>query len=239
MASRYQAEIAYIASIYPGPVDPQRRSYGPTRESSGPSAVRSMLYELTPVERGDKPFVMELCDCFQDVIDVQQLSIENTKQRMPKPVDVNEIVNDLLKVWTGGLIGVPQGAKPGIIKIINSVPSQAELREMMSAQTIYFEYLFNEGERLHQEKKWDLITPTMRLAATWLDRKRTWAQQNMSASSGPCPLCYEMVPNEAVFCNACKQQIGFPDGKNGITRFTAGAILAQNQAQMAGKQVAK
>ena len=58
----------------------------------------------------------------------------------------------------------------------------------------------------------------------------------MSADSGPCPLCYEMVPNEAVFCNGCKQQIGFADGKNGVVRYTAAAILAQNAAQMKGAQ---
>ncbi len=235
--ARYQAEIAYIASIYPGPVEPQRRSYGPTRESNGKTAIRSICFELEPVERGGKPFVLEITDCFEDVIDVQQLSVENTKQRMPKPVDVNVIVADLLNVWTGGIIGIPQGAKPGIMLIANSVPSRDELRAMMDMQTIYFEFMFNEGERLHQEKKWDIITPTMRLAATWLDRKRTWAHQNVSADSGPCPLCHDMVPNEAVFCNGCKQQIGFPDGKGGIVRYTAGAILAQNAAQM--KQATK
>ncbi len=237
MALRYQAEIAYLCSIYPGKLEAQRRNYGPTRDSNGPKAVRSSLFELEPVDRGAKPFILELCDSFEDILDIQQLNIQNTKARISKPVDVQTIANDLLSVWTGGLIGVPQGAKPGIMLIANSTPSQGEKQQMMEMQTMYFEYMFNEGERLHQEKKWDSITETMRLAAVWLDRKRVWAHRNMSADSGPCPLCHSMVPNEAVFCNECKQQIGFSDNKGGIVRFTAGAILAQNA--QAGKQAVK
>ena len=55
MALRYQAEVAYIysgASIYPRPRSspvarlPQR--YGPTRESTGKTAIRSSRFELDP-----------------------------------------------------------------------------------------------------------------------------------------------------------------------------------------------
>lgn len=232
MALRYTAEQAYICSIYPGEVEPQRRNYGPTRESNGKGAVRSTLFALQPVVRGSKPgyVVLELSDCFEDIIELSQLSVGNTKGKVPKPVNVEQIVADLIAVWTGGLVGVPQGAKPGIMQIANSTPQQKELVVMRDQQTQYFEYLFNEGERLDSEKDWKNITAPMRLAATWLERPRRWSHNALAAGSSPCPLCTKVIPGEAVVCPECTNQISFADGNGGIVRFTAGQIIAQNAA---------
>src|ERR1700743_2830395 len=107
--AQYIPESLYIASIYPGVVEPQRRNYGPSRESTGKSSIRSTLFSLEPVERGKAPFILEIIDSFEDVLDVLNTSSERGphKPKLLKPVPVQSIVNDLLARWTGGLYNVP------------------------------------------------------------------------------------------------------------------------------------
>lgn len=210
--AKYQAEVKYIGSIYPGAVTPQRRNYGPSRESKGPNAVRSTLFEMKPVPRGQKAYVLPILDSFEDVLDpVSMSSMANPgkgeKPRMAKPVPVEEIVSDLLGCWTGHLFNVPSGAKPGIIEVVNSVPSQAELRQMDTQQSLYFEYLFAEGERLHNQNDWKEITETMRLAAEWLGHKRTWSHQAIARDAAPCPFCTKIIPNSALVCEYCSKTV--------------------------------
>lgn len=220
---RYEAEALYIASIYPGKLDPVRRNYGPSRESTGPNAKRSTLFQLEPVERGDDPFVLQVLDSFQDIASFAT----GLKEIIPKPVDVQQIVNDLLGRWTGGLFNVPEGARPGIIQIAGTKPTRAELVEMRTFQTAYFEYLFNEGAKLDGKKDWDNITPTMRLGANWLGRDAVWSNPAIAMNTGPCPLCTETIPTSAVYCPRCSNQVGFADGKGGIVRLAAADILAR------------
>jgi hypothetical protein len=199
--ARYEADCCFIASIYPGKLEPIRRHYGPSRESQGIKAIRSTLFELKPVPRGGEPFVFPVWDSFQNIVVVGQ------KERQPKPVPVQEIVDDVLARWTGGLHNVPTGAKPGIIQIAGSKPTRAEHEEMKQVQTIYFEFHFNKGEELHRQNKWDDITEVMRLGANWLGRDALWANPAIAMESGPCPLCTRIIPNAAIFCPECKQQI--------------------------------
>lgn len=209
--AKYTPDVLYIASIYPGEVVPQRRHYGPSRESAGRNAVRSSLFTLQPVPRGKKPFVLEIMDSFEDVLDVvgssSSADAKGAKPRLSKPVAVESIASDLLACWTGGLFNVPQGAKPGIIQIADRVPTISEMREMEQQQVLYFSYFFTEGERLHQEKNWKEITGVMRLAAEWLGKKTMWSHRDMAEESFACPLCTTIIPNAAVFCPQCHQQI--------------------------------
>lgn len=199
--ARYEPDVLYIASIYPGKLEPQRRTYGPSRESTGPKAIRSTLFELTPVKRGGKPFVLEVLDSFEDVIILGQ------KDKVPKPVPVQSIIDDILGRWTGGLHNVPNGAKPGIMQIAGSRPTDSEMKEMVQMQTIYFEYLFSEGEKLHKKNDWDGITEPMRLASEWLGMHAIWANPAIAMDSGPCPLCGTTIPNHVSFCTGCHQQV--------------------------------
>lgn len=226
--ARYEAEVQYIASIYPGKLEPVRRHYGPSRESVGPKAVRSTLFELKPVPRGGKPCVIQVMDSFQDVIVLGQ------KEKVAKPVEVQSIVDDILAKWTGGLFNVPSGAKPGIMQIASTVPTKAELDEMTRDQTVYFEYLFSEGSKLHDQKQWDNITQPMRDASNWLGRDAVWANPAIAMHTGPCPLCTEIIPNSAVFCPQCKQQVSFMDGGN-LVRYSAAQILSIAAPPKSGK----
>lgn len=215
--ARYTPEVAYIGSIFPGKLEPIRRSYGPSRESYGPKASRSTLFQLEPVKRGEKPFLLEVCDSFEDVLDLSQIgasSDRKSKPRMPKPVPVEVIVEDILRVWTGGLFNVPAGAKPGIGEVHpqkhtngSLVIPVVELKQLEQQQTEYFQWNFQEGERLHKQSNWKEITDTMRLAAEWLGYQRDWSHRAIAADSGPCPLCQTIISNTAIFCTGCHQQI--------------------------------
>ena len=209
--ARYTAEVAYIASIYPGQLEPQRRNYGPSLASAGKAAVRSSLFQLEPVKRGEKPFVLTISDCFEDILDLGQLGVGgNNKARTAKPVPVESIVlDDLIARWTGGLFGVPQDAKPGVMKINNTMATKDEMREMMEMQTRYFEYMFSEGERIYKDKPaGESVTATMRIAAEWLMRPRLWSNTSMAAASAPCPFCREMrLDPEAYICAKCTRVV--------------------------------
>lgn len=201
--ARYQAESVFIASIYPGKLETIRRNYGPSRESVGPNSRRSTSFELEPVAKGKKPFIIEVIDSFQDIPNW----MSGRKETIAKPVTCQEIADDLLGRWTGGLFNVPGGAKPGIIQIAGTQPTASEMSEMRMFQTRYFEYLFNEGEKLHDKKQWDNITETMRLAADGLGRSVTWANPAIAMDFGPCPLCATSIPNWVSVCSGCGNTI--------------------------------
>ncbi len=200
--SEYKPQVEYICSIYPGKLPVITRHYGPSLEAQGPNAVRRTNFELLPVPRGEKPFVLRVYDSFQTVLDIR-----TGKQTGTTPVPVEEICDDLLDKWVGNLFNVPAGAKPGVMKIANTSPSSDELRQMESQQALYMAHFFSEGERLHREAHSDQITDMMRLSAEYLGEKRIWSDPAIARDSAPCPLCTTMVPNLAFICPACQHVI--------------------------------
>ena len=220
----YLPDVKFIASIYPGKLPEQRFPYGPSRESVGPNAQRSSVFRVEPVARGGRAFVFPVYDSFQDVLDIAGMSGTGggvRKAWIPKPVPVQEIVRNILKIWTEGMADVPSGMGPGIIEIFPMKvemklwesegklpgPTPLERERMADMQTGYFEYLFTEGERLHKEKDWKSITDTMRLAADWLGYEREWSHKAIARDSGPCPWCQTLILNAAIVCHACGKQV--------------------------------
>lgn len=212
MAS-YRPDVKFIASIYPGPMPVIQRAYGITPHDTGKGASRSTTFRLEPVPRGGKPFVLEVYDSFESIIDVMGLQGNTArageKPRIPKPVPVETIVADLLNIWTGGLFNVPNGAAPGIIEIVNSAPTQAEIAKMNKMQTLYFSFLFNEAEKIFRGDKtalgaWTDIIPNMRLAADWLGEKRVWSDPEAIRNLEPCPVCKSLIQKEVYRCPSCQ-----------------------------------
>ena len=224
--AQYIPDCRFIASIYPGALPVIRRHYGPSRQSEGAAAQRSTAFSLPPVPRGKRPFVLPVYDSFESVLDIVSLSsLGNKAQKphLPKPVAVETIIADILKEWTGGLFNVPQGAMPGVIEILPMAveikkfeqsngrdlpgPNPGEMAQMTQQQTLYFEYLFTEGERMHKQNNWKEITDTMRLAAEWLGYEREWSHRAIARESGPCPWCTAIIPNTAIVCSQCGRQV--------------------------------
>lgn len=234
---RYEPDRRYIASIYPGRLGDIYRDYGPSRECSGPNAIRRSCYHLEPVARGTKPYVIEVMDCFQNIQDFVRTQGHGNKGKayQAAPVPVEEIIADILLQWTGGLFNVPPGAKPGIIEIFPTkadlnlceskgrnavtgrlnmmpVPAMAELNEMMTMQTAYFEFFFNEGEKIQRgdteaRELWKYITEPMRLAAEWLNRPRPWSNPSMRSEDVPCPWCRTLIDPLSIVCAHCGRQV--------------------------------
>ena len=209
--AKYTADAKYICSIYPGELPVQRRNYGTSPSNDGKDVSRCTTFVLKPVPRGQKPpyFVLPIYDSFESIIDVLGTTQrqKGEKAYLPRMVPVDEIVADMLKQWTGGLFGVPDGAHPGIMEIAGPTPSKAEQQEMERAQTSYFNFRFSEGERLYRENKWDNITDEMRLAAEWLGHKTVWSSTDIAENSEPCPFCTTVVPKLAIICPTCRKQI--------------------------------
>jgi hypothetical protein len=203
--AKWTPDIKFIASIYPGELDSVPLNHGPSPQ---PRTPRRTVYKLTPVPR-DKartnPCVIEVRDGFEDVIDL--MGAQTGRKTMPKPVDSAETVACLLKYWTGSMVGVPPGATPGIIEIANTVPTQAEFRQMFEIQTAYFEFLFQTGERLNRENNWKEITGAMRIGAEWLGRDSDWSNPARVTEMVACPACGELIMPKMAVCKHCHTRL--------------------------------
>lgn len=226
--ARYSADVKFIASIYPGQLPDIRRNYGLSKNCDGDGAQRSTLFHMEPVPRGAPPYVIAVFDSFESVRDfVRQAGGPRAKYN-PNMVEVESIVNDLLGQWAGNQHLIPQQppATPGIIEInplpaelknfsregILPKPNGEELEVMRARQTAYFEFLFNEGEKIsrgdHQAiNQWSNYTPEMRLAAKWLDRHTQWSDPAMASDNEPCPFCQQLITPAAYVCKWCHRTV--------------------------------
>lgn len=215
--AQYVADEKCIASVYPGQLPDQRRSYGPTRESIGPKAQRSTLFHMPSVPRGGKnKFAVIKCyDSFEEGLDVMAqngLGKNEQRPRIQRPVPVESIIDDLMTAWTGNMFNVPAGARPGVMPIVGTVPTQDEMAQMREQQALYFEFWFAQGEALARGDKqvvddYKRHSTEMRLAADWLGRDRPWSNARVAVESGPCPFCTTIISNMAIICPACHQQL--------------------------------
>lgn len=209
--AKYTAESIWIASIYPGIVQPITKYHGP---HPSPRSARATVYRLKPVQRGGKPFLLEVSDAFENVPNPMKAAESMKSERIgstmvfdSSPVACEEIVENLLQEWAGGMVGLPPGAAPGIIRLIGTVPTQDERERMTQQQTILYEYLFQEGERLYRQSDWKGITQTMRDAAVWLGHERIWSTPAKSSESVNCPGCNEVISSAAAVCKHCGTRI--------------------------------
>jgi len=227
---KYQAEEICIASIYYGKVEPVKMYHG---LSPNPKNGRCTLYELEPVKRGAKPFVLTVADAFERV--PNPIKSEGNKLAYDEaPVDVNRIVDNLISIWAGNMIGVPPGASPGIMRIIGTVPQKRELDDMMRIQTAFAEHMFNEGEKLARASAFHHITDTMRESAVWLNYSRNWINVKVSANMVDCQWCKQPVPEDAFVCHLCSNRL--IDGQG--NRVNPAAVLAAAQQPQKAQPVA-
>lgn len=226
--AKFSADVRFIASIYPGKPQDLRRNYGLSKNCDGPDANRSTLFHLEPVPRGAPPFVLPVYDSFESTRDFVRQSGSPRKAYNPNLVEVEYIVSDLLGQWAGNQHLIPQNppATPGIIEIsplpaevrnflrdgVLPKPNSTELAEMKARQTAYFEFLFNEGEKIARGDhstimQWSNYTPEMRLAAQWLDRHTQWSDPSMAADMEACPFCQQLIPPAAYVCKWCNRTV--------------------------------
>lgn len=197
-------EKVYIASIHPSKTDAVILPHGATmRKEEG----RSTKYELKPVprEKMNKPFLLEVTDAYESVLD----NTNTNGTFVARPVDVNQIADWLVNHWAGNMTDCPS---PGIMKIIGTVPQQAELEELARRQTAYSEHMFERAEMLVFERRSKFITQQMRDAAIWLRRERNWVNQSISEQTEKCPACRQDMPIDAYICHHCGTKVRkFPE----------------------------
>ncbi len=191
---KYEIEVRRIASIFPGKMDAQVVYGGLGRD---PASGRLTRFELKPVPRGKPAFVLEVPDLFETVPSAEGKMVS-------APLDSAHIVAQLLNAWRGAffLPEVGPDARPGIMEIVGTVPTQAELAEMSRTQTKLFDYFYNMGERLAVERQ--PVPDICRLAAEWLKRSATWLSVRTSAA---CPHCRSQIDPEATVCPHCRRDI--------------------------------
>jgi hypothetical protein len=141
---------------------------------------------------------------FENVLNPME---EGHNRWMSKPVPYGEIVEFVLRQWTGNMVGIPAGYHPGIMAVIGSVPTQAELDNMKETQTRYCEFLFQQAERLSRENLVKEITQNMRDSAIWLGRPRLWSDPALASAVKDCPECKQTIPDDAKVCHFCHTRL--------------------------------
>jgi hypothetical protein len=221
--ARYVADSKYIASIFPGNLDRIKLYHGVNPK---PGSGRATVYCLPPVPREGRPVipedltnvkhvkqngrhfvVLEVSDAFENILNPLKSAESGTRVWDSGPVPCEEIIGTLMKHWTGNMVGVPPGATPGVMVINNSTPSQDETAIMLRAQNAFYEYMFQEGERLARENDWKHITDNMRDACDWLGHKRNWAHPGNSQSTINCPECKQPILADANVCHHCRTRL--------------------------------
>jgi hypothetical protein len=202
--AKYTADVRYIASIWPGKLEPVTLYHGPSPDVH---SRRATQYKLTPVTRTGRPCVIEVADAFENVFNPMAAGNSSADRQASKPVDSQETVDNLLRIWAGGIIGVPPGAAPGIIQIIGTVPQRAELDRMREQQTIFAEWGFQQGELHHRQNQWKEITQTMRDMAIWLEKDVLWANPAAASELVNCVACGELVKPQAAVCRHCGMRL--------------------------------
>ncbi len=230
---RYQAEVVYLASIYPGKLAPIIMYHG---DSPNPHHGRAKRYVMPPIVRGEKPVVPE--DCKNVRIHkasnqyVAVLEIADAFENIPNPtksdgmrmvfdsgpVSCTQIAENLEQTWGGNFIGLPDGAGPGIKIIAGTIPTQDELERLMEMQGRYYEFRLSQGDQLASENQWKEITREMRDAAAYLGKERVWAS---GARTEDCPACGMQIPMGRAICHHCHTRL----------RELPASVAGLNQAQ--------
>lgn len=208
---RQVANSIYLASVYPGKLEPIARSYGPSYDTKG---GRRTVFKFKPADRfanrqKDRYDVMEIVDSWEDVPNPSKPVIVNNG-RMPtdsRLVPCEEIVKDLLKVWCGSTVGLPSGVTPGVMVIANSVPTQAEFEKLEAMQTSFAQYMTQEGDRLYAAKEMKAITPQMRESVKYLGYRRDWSDPKAVINNAECPECRQLIHADQAVCHHCKVRL--------------------------------
>lgn len=202
--AKYTAEVRYIASIWPGKLERVTLYHGP---SPNVHSKRATGYELQPVPRGGKAFVLEVADGFENVFDPTAIGNKSSDRRRSSPIDSAETVRVLVNHWGGNIVDMPPGGGLGIREIIGTIPQKQELEQMRSELTLFAEFQFQKGELHHRQNQWKEITQTMRDCANWLEKDVLWANPASASELINCVACGELVKPKAAVCKHCGYQL--------------------------------
>lgn len=204
---KFTPDVRRIASIYPGKIQPEIMNHGPSQYRKNGCTTR---YQLEPVPKNratpKQACVIEIYDSFQHSKDELKSAASNTYVGDITPVSCEEIVNYLITKWTGNLVNLDSDAKPGIMEIVGTVPTLAEIEQMKDQQQAYFEHFFREGSRLAASKDEHAarqISPEMKLAAEYLGREAIWSHPGKSLRTAECMACLAEIPVDACVCQHC------------------------------------
>lgn len=200
---KFQSDLRVIASIYPGDIKKIQLNHGPDSRVGGP---RCTTYWIPPVPKGRRAETLEIRDMFEEIFDLMA-SAGNRMAKMTKLVTCDEIRQHLIQQWAGNIPGLPSGAAPGIMAIQGTYPTQEELKQMKDMQFMFYEYMFQEGEKLEHANDRRHISQVMRDACSYLGKKRTWANIDSTHEEAQCPWCQSNIPPQAIVCAQCRRQV--------------------------------
>lgn len=193
---KFVAEVKTIASVYPLTPLEVHRPFGSTPHGGW------SIYKINPCFRGSKPTLLKISDAWQALLD--PLTRERAK---PDLIFAEAIANDVLTQWVSAkLLGTPPGSGPGIWICAGDEPTDSEIKEALNRQTIYFDWLFYEAQKLAaspSSQDWNKIGEEHRAAAIWLGKEEAWVKGRMHNDIKHCPACRSQVDPAAFLCANC------------------------------------
>jgi len=197
---QFKPNSLYIASIYPGRRERIIKPFGPTMHRSDGT---STSFELKPVKKGGKPYVIEVPDMFQHSKDPLKTANQGKQAFSLDPVPCEEIAAELVRVWGENIPDLPFGAGPGIMILIGTTPQQHEVETMKAMLQAYCEHYFLDGERIARDVGMHGINAEHKLAADYLERPRNWSHPGRALEMIPCPLCKKAIAADSIICGEC------------------------------------
>lgn len=194
-------ESKYICSICPIPVKTIQLPYGQEERTHG---GRNTAFSLPPVKRGDKPFVLEITDMFENIPDPMNVNVRGQCGQASRIVECEHIARDLVRQWTGSM---QYHGRYGIGIIAGPVPTAEEMADLISVQTACFEEIFHEAELLARENKFKHIKKCHRVVGEYLARPRSWWSGDIAANVSQCPACFGDIDARASMCKHCGLKI--------------------------------
>ena len=130
-------------------------------------------------------------------------------QMLVRPIPVDVIVEDLVRVWTTNQLSATDAEGPGIGHIKSPAPTDDELAVLRARQETYFRRLVYEADGKASSGKVGDISDLHRKAAEWLgvEANRDWVKPIVRLESKRCVGCGESILMNALRCKHCQLDI--------------------------------
>jgi hypothetical protein len=154
-----------------------------------------------------------------------------------------DIVNDLVRCWTAGFVGMPAGAQPGIYVADEPEPTVEQIlksdayKQARKQQELFAQAYVRQADELERIQKRADINETHRAMADYLGiTGRTWQGEVKKENMIQCSWCTKWIPALAIKCPECKEIVNLElyekklAGVNTVTEATISRPVLRQKA---------
>jgi len=148
-----------------------------------------------------KPSRLEITDAFQKNYYGEDIGFRYDL------IPAREIAENFVKNFIEGVVGLSEGAHPGLAILDPARPEKEQLQDLVTVQDQYYETLYRNAEYYANHNQFDNILDDHRMAAKALGRNPSWLNPLRSGDTVKCPLCQSDISAEAYVCPICSREV--------------------------------